>query len=583
MKNIINKIIILFLVCFFAFGCNENQLDLNPLSEGSSEAWYSNDKEIRMSLDYLYTIRFWNPNPDPLYMDYGGWLDSFSDDWSNRNNLTSITGGTINSETGWIGAWWGYYYECIAAANLILEKLEENKEMLAESKYNQYTAEARFVRARMFSKLIFYWGDVPYFDKTLTVEEAFETGRTNKEQILERIYDDFDYAASILPESWSGTKYATKGAALALKARIALYMNDWTTARDASKAVIDLNIYELYPDFEELFYTSTRGTSESVFSLPRSVELGKWQDGYGIRPENIRHITPRSNGGNMYVWPSWDLFCSFLCTDGLPIDESPLFNPHNPFENRDPRCNATIVEFGTKHGGVIYQPHPDSLLTTKYITGERVTNNDSRGVIQWASWNGIAWKKRFSDDWWDDFYADPEHVVIRYADVMLIWAEAKIELNEIDQSVLAAINKIRARAYGVDYTSAAEYPEITVTDQSELRKILRIERRMEFAFEGMRHADIIRWRLAEKVLNTTMYGMIDPPEQREKIIEPGLWFFPETPPIDEDGVVDFTSMYNKGYIKIIAQRYFDPSKHYLWPIPAKEILINNNIIQNPEY
>ena len=583
MKNIINKIITLSFICILSFGCNENQLDLNPLSEGSSEAWYSNDKEMRMSLDYLYTIKFWNPNPDPLYQEGSGWLDAFSDDFSNRNNLTTITSGTISGETGWIGTWWQYYYECIAAANLLLEKLEENKGMMVESKYNQYSAEARFVRARMFSKLIFYWGDVPYFDRTLTLDEAFKTGRTNKDQILEKIYADFDYAASILPVSWSGTKYATKGAALALKARVALFMNDWTTARNAAKAVMDLGVYDLYPDFDELFYPNTRGVSEFVFSLQRSVALGSYQTGYEIRPENIRHITPRSNGGNMYVWPSWDLFNSFLCKDGLPIDESPLYNPHKPFENRDPRCTATIVEFGTKHGGIIFQPHPDSLITTNYVTGQRVTNNDSRGVIQWASWVGIGWKKRYADDWWDDFLADPEHVVIRYADVMLIWAEAKIELGEIDQSVLDVMNKVRARAYGVAYTSTAEYPEITVTDQSELRKILRIERRMEFAFEGTRHSDIIRWRLAEKVLNTKMYGMIDPPEQRELIIKPGLWFFPETTPIDEDGVADFGPMYEKGYVKVIAERHFDPKRHYLWPIPSKEILINDNIKQNPGY
>jgi hypothetical protein len=464
-----------------------------------------------------------------------------------------------------------------------LEKLEENKEILVESKYKQYTAEARFVRARMFSKLIFYWGDVPYMDKTLTIDEAFEMGRTDKDVILDKIYEDFDYAASILPESWSGTKYATKGAALALKARVALFMHDYTTARNAAKAVMDLGIYELYPDFESLFWTNTRGVPEFVFSIQRAVELGTYQTGYQLRPENIRHITPRSNGGNMYVWPSWDLFCSFLCSDGLPIDESPLYNPQLPFKNRDPRLTDTIVEFGEKHGGVIYQPHPDSLKTTKYTTGERVTNSDSRGVIQWASWTGLGWKKRYADDWWDDFLADPEHVVIRYADVMLIWAEAKIELNEIDQSVLDAMNKVRARAYGVDYTNTSAYPEITTMDQNELRKTLRIERRMEFAFEGTRHSDIIRWKLAEKVLNKKMYGMIDPPEQREKIIKPGLWFFPEVTPIDEDGVPDFGPMYDNGYCKIIAERYFDPSRHYLWPIPAKELLINENITQNPGY
>ncbi|MGI6574204.1 MAG: RagB/SusD family nutrient uptake outer membrane protein [Fermentimonas sp.] len=583
MKTIINKTTLISLIILFLGGCNMVQLDLNPLSEGSKETWFSNDTEIRMSLDYLYTIIFWNPCQDPLNFDNGGWLDYWSDDLANRNRLSPITGGTINSETGFVVDWWKRYYNCIAAANQVIENLEKNKDQIETSKLNRYIAEARFVRARMYSKLIFYWGDVPYYENTLNIDEAFSMGRKNKEEILHSIYEDFDYAVSYLPESYSGKKYATKGAALALKAQIALYMNDYTTARDAAKECMDLGIYELYPNFSELFLSKTKGTKEAIFSIPRSVELGSWSDGYYLRPENVRHISPRSNGGNMYIWPSWDLFCSFLCRDGLPIDESPLFNPRKPFENRDPRCTATIVEFGTEHGGIILQPHPDSLTTINVLTGKRISNRDSRGVDQWASWNALTWKKGYDSDWWDDFNTDPEHMVIRYADLLLIYAEAKIELNEIDQTTLDAMNKVRARAYGVSYTETSSYPQITTTIQSELRQILRIERRMEFAFEGTRHTDIIRWRLAEKVLNIPNYGMIDPPELREKIIKPGLWFFPETPPIDEDGVADFSSMYNKGYCKLMALRYFDKTRHYLWPIPSKEILINDNIKQNPGY
>jgi len=583
MKTTIIKTILFILLILFSAGCNKNQLDLNPLSEGSSESWYSNDTEIRMSLDYLYTIRFWNPSQDPSYFDNGGWLDYWADDMANRNRLSPITGGTINSESDFVVNWWKRYYNCIAAANQLIENLEKNKDNFEVTKLNRYIAEARFVRARMYSKLIFYWGDVPYYEKTLNIEEAFSMGRINKEEILQSIYNDFDFAISNLPVSHSGRQYATKGAALAMKAQIALWMSDWTVARDAAKECMDLGIYDLYPNFSELFLSKTKSTKEAIFSIPRSVELGSWADGYSLRPENVRHITPRSVGGAMYVWPSWDLFCSFLCRDGLPIDESPLFNPRKPFDNRDPRLNATIVEFGTEHGGIILQPHPDSLTTMNILTNQRITNRDSRGVDQYASWNALGWKKGYDSDWYDDFNTAPEFMVIRYADLLLIYAEAKIELNEIDQTTLDAMNKVRARAYGVSYTETSSYPKITTTIQSELRQILRIERRMEFAFEGTRHTDIIRWRLAEKVLNIPNYGMIDPPELRAKIIEPGLWFFPEIPPIDEDGVPDFTHMYNSGYCKLMALRYFDKTKHYLWPIPSKEILINENIKQNPGY
>ncbi len=575
MKNKANIIVLLSLI-ILGFGCKD--LDLIPLSEGSSEGWYSDDTEVRMSLDYLYTLTFWNSNPDYTYFDNGGWLDAWSDDWANRDLLNAITNGTINGQTSYVVNFWKRYYTCIAQANYIIKKVTEKKDQFSENNYNQYVAEARFVRARMYSWLIFLYGDVPYYDGTITTEEAFTMGRTNKTEIISKIYEDFDFAASVLPTSWSGTKYATKGAAYALKARIALWMSDYQTARDAAKACIDLNVYELYPDFFELGLTKNNGNSEIIFSIPRSVELNNY-----IRSENARQRTPRTTGGNAFVWPSWDLFCSFLCNDGLPIDESPLYDPRKPFQNRDPRCTATIVEHGTSFGGVIWQPHPDSLICTKFPSGDRVSNKESIGVDQWAPWNGIMWRKGYDEDWYDDFLVAPEQVDIRFADVLLIYAEAKIELDDIDQSVLDAMNRVRARAYKVDYTATSAYPAITITDQDVLRKTLRIERRMEFAFEGLRYPDLLRWRLAEKALNRPNYGHLLIADIRETIIQPGLWFFPEVTPIDEDGIPDFTSMYEKGLIRRMTLRNFDPSRNYLWPIPSTEIQINENMKQNPNY
>ena len=106
---------------------------------------------------------------------------------------------------------------------------------------------------------------------------------------------------------------------------------------------------------------------------------------------------------------------------------------------------------------------------------------------------------------------------------------------------------------------------------------------MEFAGEGLRYNDLIRWKLAGKALTRPIYGLLDPPDLRAKVVEPGLWFFPETPNIDEDGIPDFSDLYNAGFIKLLANRQFDVSKQYLWPIPTSEILINNNLTQNPGY
>lgn len=95
--------------------------------------------------------------------------------------------------------------------------------------------------------------------------------------------------------------------------------------------------------------------------------------------------------------------------------------------------------------------------------------------------------------------------------------------------------------------------------------------------------DLIRWRLAEKALNRPNYGLLDAAELRDKVTSKGLWFFPEIPPIDEDGVADFSSMAQKGYIKLLTNGQFDASKQYLWPVPSKEVLINSNMDQNQGY
>ncbi|MCO5238689.1 MAG: RagB/SusD family nutrient uptake outer membrane protein [Chitinophagaceae bacterium] len=553
-----------------------NKMDLVPLSQGSSESWYSTNTEIRMSLDYLYGMDFWNPNPATSLID-PRWLDSWSDDLTCRNTLNWMTNGSLDGNSPYVVQYWGLYYKAIASANLTISKLENTTANINADKLKEYIGEAKFFRAAMYSRLVFYWGDVPYTDKVLSIEEAFAQGRTAKSEVLKNIYADFDDAAATLPAVRSGVKYVTKGAALAMKARIALYMGDYAVARDAAKACMGLDVYKLYPKFGELFLSKTKNSVETIFAIPRSAALNVNMTSWATIYEPLSRIK-----GAAYVQPSWDLFSSFLCTDGLPIDKSPLYNPRKPFENRDPRCNETIVEHGTIFGYWKYEPHPDTMTVANVQTGEVVPNTNNRAVIQWGSFNGLAWKKGIDIDWYDDNLTDPDQIIIRYADVLLIYAEAMIELNTIDESVLKAMNDVRERAYN---TATISYPQITTTDQSELRKTLRIERRMEFAFEAQRYQDIIRWKLAEKVLNKTDYGLLDPAELREKVVQKGLWFMPGIPTIDDDGSgsPDFSALYSQGLIKLLSVKVFDKTKQYLWPIPSKELLINSNMTQNPGY
>lgn len=504
--------------------------------------------------------------------------DDWTDDWVYRDVTTPVTGATINGETDFVKSWWTDTYKAVARANNILQSISRADKVLSADQIARYTGEARFVRACMYSRLLSHYGNIIYTDSMLDIEQALQLKQTDKATVLKKIYEDFDFAADILKPTYSTSelKRATKGAALAMKARIALYMGDWAVARDAAKACMDLDVYKLHDNFGNLFLPKTKNSVETVFGLPRSVTLK-------VTFDDCQNYVSRNAGGWAAKDPSWDLFCSFLCKDGLPVDESPLFNPRRPFDNRDPRCAATIVEFQTPHLGYIFQPHPDSVKVLSVAENKYVENKDTRSVAQYASFNGLLWKKGVDGDWLlNSWKIEPDNIIIRFADVLLIYAEAKTELGETDQTVRDAINKVRARAYGTVYTNTAAYPAVTATDQAALRKIIRTERRMEFAMEGIRYMDIIRWKLAEKVLNKANYGLLEPADLRTKIVQPGLWFFPQTPAVDEDGIADFTAMYNAGLVKQITVRKFDATRQYLWPIPSTEVL-TSHLTQNPNY
>lgn len=562
------KIFVFTILLTVIFSCTK--LDLDPLSEGSSENWYSDETELTLSLNDLYRTYLWD-------LEINLTTERMTDNWTQRQAIHAYASGAITSEWNLSEDTWLSTYKGITRANTIINNIENAAGTLSEQKLNQLAAEAHFFRAVFYGRLVFLYGDVPFYTDYIDIDDAFKLGRTDKEVVLQQVYEDFDFAIQHLPVSYGSSEFkrATKGAALAFKARTALYMQDWALARDAAKACMDLGVYSLHPDFAEYFLTKTRNSNETIFALPQSLELGQFW--------TATNFYPRTAGGGAVATPSWELFAAFPCTDGLPIDESPLYNPQKPFENRDPRCAMTIVEFETPHIGFIYDPNPYSVRVLNLSTGNMVSNKDTRSVDQFASYNGLMLKKGVDEDWSDDKRADFDIKILRYADVLLMYAEAKIELNEIDQSVLDAINQVRARAYKVNVVNTTDYPAITAVDQTELRALVRNERRIELAWENRRLDDIIRWRIAEDVLNKPVYGLLDPNPLKTKVVDKGLWFFPSVTEIDENWLPDFGPMHSTGLIKMLVERNFDKNRQYLWPIPSKEIIINPNLAQNPGY
>ncbi|WEK36354.1 MAG: RagB/SusD family nutrient uptake outer membrane protein [Candidatus Pseudobacter hemicellulosilyticus] len=555
---------LLCITCISALtGCTK--LDLTPPAQPSTGTFYSNQTELELAVNDLYRLDFW-----------GNDNEQFTDNYWHRGQLgNAVTFGTMNSEDGTARDYWVNSYKAIARVNSFLANKDRAASVTSAAVMTRLEAEMRLIRAYEYGRLITHFGDVPLLKDPIPLQEAYTIGRTSQAEILNFIFSELDFAIENLPQTYgSGLKRLTKGAALGVKARTALYTGKWEIARDAALAVMNLTgagVYSLHPSYAELFQKLGESSPELIISIPRD-ETQKVSTSGGF----VQDLLPRNTGGFGAQIPTREMMDAYECTDGLPIDESSRYDPKDPFTNRDPRLKATIVEFNTQFLGYAYQPHPDTLTVFSSKENKRVQNRDSRSVAAFASYTGFLWKKGIEQSWADKFVEDNDAYIIRFAEMLLTYVEASVELDQVDATVLAAINRVRARGYGVDPADTDNYPAVTTMDQTALRKIVRRERRVEFAKEGLRYMDLIRWRLAEKALTRPVVGLPDPAVQNRS-----KWPFPGVTPLDEDGIADYTVFGSD--VKVVAQRSFDKSRQYLWPIPAQERRVNTNLSQNPNY
>lgn len=590
-------------------------LDLNPLSEGSSENWYHDETEIEMALNDL-----WRPDFFPIDAIY------WDDDLLNRNGSNEITLGTVTSQWGTASSRWTSLYKAIARATKVINALDNGTATgLNESKINQYKGEAYFMLGFAYCELTAYYGDC-VLNKGMTLDEAYVATRSPKSEVLAYAYECLDKAAEYLPDSYKAQQRPTKGAALGFKARFALFHQDWQTAIDAADKCMKLDVYKLHDNYREMFIANS--SPEFMFYFKGDLTLKK---GYGFM-SNVRDFAIRKVGGHCNQSPSLELLCSYTCTDGLPIDQSPLYNPKDPFANRDPRLAMSIQPYKTKYSpdyaeyeaskkdgsfpekypdyitlGYEYNPSPYANKVYEVSSGKMVVNTDSKASNQHSAYNGLILRKFVKDDWknFNNFglVADNCYPYLRYAEVLMSYIEAKNELGQCTQEDLdKTINLLRERAYrgtGIDY------PRVVVASQEALRKIIRMDRRSEFAFEGLRYRDLLRWRIAEKSHNKSMYylsrawsnsanwnGLTGSDSNIElsqdfltllKNWDEGNYPIGGTPKIDENGLPDLSPMETAGYITTFYKMSFDPQKNYLWPIPANDILVNSKLTQNDGY
>lgn len=561
----LNRIIYLMAILFAITSC-EDALEKLPLDAPSDETFFSNETELDLALTGAYRDIYWRSGSLP----FQALLDNATDLGFLRTDFSGLQGyaaGNHSSQTSGFEQTWDRMYSGIGRTNNLLTNMVRAQDNVPEAAYNLIKAEALFLRAYYYTWLVQLFGDVPFVTEFQSSIEEAKVPKTAKGEIATALYADLDEAASILPPSYgaAGKGHATRGAALALKARLALHVGDYATAADAAKTVMDEGVYSLHADYGELFTYAGEGADEVIFDMPHLE---------GFLTTGIpRQQGPRNLNCYSQLVPSQFIVDSYECIDGLPIDESPLYDPSRPFENRDPRLEASIIRPQAIFGGYVYETHRDSLKTTRYVDGKatRVANQD--GINPFASFTGYLWRK----------FAAPEDmpgnvdtgeldwIIMRYGEMLLIYAESKIELGQIDNTVLDAINQIRARAYGVDVAATTDYPEITTTDQAELRTIIRRERKIELAHEGLRMMDIHRWNIAQYVMPGVLLG-------RPNADYSVMTFVPE---IDEHGHPHYDGAQTQ--YKNVQTRIFDPAKDNLWPIPQKDLDVNDKLVQNPNY
>ncbi len=449
---------------------------------------------------------------------------------------------------------WPSMYSGIRAANMFLAETEG--EEFEDQKYNNdyadmmqqfrnYTYEARFLRAFFYFELVKRYKNVPLITGVLTEEEAKNVEQASFDQVVNFIVSECDAIAPELPVSYKNfssaqeTGRATRGAAMALKARTLLYassplhnsdnnMDKWEAAAQASKAIIDSAWYSLESNYNNVVNNIT--SSELIFETR--------QDNTNFFERNNFPIG--IEGGNTGTCPTQNLVDVYeMSATGLPIhDPASGYDPQNPYAGRDGRLGVTVIlnnstfkgqTMETFIGGANGKPRPNATETGYYLKKyviEAVSLEPTNTTTRVHTW-----------------------VLFRYGEVLLNYAEAMNEVYgpenaaDLGMTALEAVNQVRQRA------RMPQFPEGMTREQ--FRDKLRNERRVELAFEDHRFWDVRRWKIGNQTTN--IYAM--------RIVK------------NEDETFSYEKV-------LLEQRAFEERMN-LYPIPQAEIYKNPNLEQNP--
>lgn len=435
--------------------CSESFLDVPPQGEQPGQTFWQTEADATAAVNSIYgNLRTWNNTAFPAIAIESLGADeaekgSSPNDATFMNNFDNFS---VTSTDGLLGGFWEGQYQNINLCNQVIENIQGIQ--MDQSLKSRYIGEAKFVRAYSYFRLVRAFGGVPLRLKPAKDASEFNIPRASAEEVYALIEQDLDDAAAVLPQSYGSADRgrATKGAAIALHAKAALYQKKWDQVLSFTNQVMGMG-YSLFPDFQDLFRVNNENSSESIFE---------------VQCEYYPAIKGSSNSQYAQVQ-------GVRTQAGYWGFNVPTQTLADAFEPGDPRREGTILFVGT---------------TTKY--GDAITSVAGDPV----RYNGKSYVP-FSTVWDNDNPrgAQQNVRVLRYADVLLMNAEAANELNNTTQA-LASLELVRARARKGNNTIL---PAVTTTDKTALRNAIYHERQVELGMENDRYFDVIRQGRAAQV------------------------------------------------------------------------------------
>lgn len=504
---------------------------------------------------------------------YDGWIDETgilywdcASDYGYNNfpweGFTNVGNGSMSAGLKEVVDY--YKFDKIRTCNDFLTNVE-NVSFTDEAKKKDMVAQVKVIRAYKYFIMNWLYGGVAIIESRESSEEAM-VPRNTEAEVNDFIERELDEAIPMFIHDKADTRgYVDRATALALKMRHALYYGKYERAKEAAQAIISMDIYDLDPDFQNVFSLAGKNSKEIIASAQHVENLYEnW---------SIATMYNNGDGGWSSMVPTKHLLDAFEMDNGLTKEEAgEYYNPVHPFAHRDPRMAVTLVFPGMnwvkEDGSIEVFNTLDAVLPFDVNKDGKVDENDKnandpKGPDN-ASKTALTWGKytlpitQYGDIW--NTSVCP--ILFRYAEVLLSYAEAENELNGPSGDVYAKLNKVRNRA-GMPSVDEAKY-----NTKAKLRELIRRERSVELAGEGLRRADILRWKdsddkmLAETVLNGDLVRFT------------GTINYDETDPYMRAVISDKT--------ELIESRRFATHNRY-FPIPQEAIDLNGKIEQNPGY